>query len=155
MENKRMAGKWTTHRTSAGHKWPNDSFEIPFLLLCCSSSFKFLHLRLPIVFVSFRVPSNSLTLNVVGCASCPNFLPRFIHKRRKRRLASEGSSNWINVSEGILKYCKVRNTAQNDFTGKRDIYIVGYYQNRPVSSQNKLRASTEFHRVSHCVLEET
>ena len=84
---------WQTngqHRTSVGRKWPNDSFEILFLLLCCSSSFKFLHLRLPIVFVSFRVLSNSLTPNA-GSASCPNFLPRFIHKKRKIRIVSEGS----------------------------------------------------------------
>ena len=80
------------HRTSVGRKWPNDSFEILFLLLCCSSSFKFLHLRLPIVFVSFRVLSNSLTPNV-GSASCPNFVSRFIHKKRKSRIACEGGSN--------------------------------------------------------------
>ena len=68
------------HRTSVGRKWPNDSFEILFLLMCCSSSFKFLHLRLPIVFVSFRVLSNSLTPNV-GSASCPNFV-LFTRKER-------------------------------------------------------------------------
>ena len=79
-------------RTSVGRKWPNDSFEILFLLLCCSSSFKFLHLRLPIVFVSFRVLSNSLTPNV-GFASCPNFVSRFIHKKRKSKIASEGGSS--------------------------------------------------------------